>query len=645
MFPRSALFFHVIIFCMALEGAPDRRSEIDRGINNAIGGALGVPTSEQEQALGVPQDVEYQSRDEGIFLINPDGSEHPVIPGSPEEDEIAYQMVGGAPRGTITYRLKMLSNVDGQPTNPTASRAEQTPPTPHEPAPATTTEPVSAPEEEPISLHEVLGESVAKSLGVEQPTTGPSSTSAPDVTLPKGVAESVVFDSTTWTGDPDVSGRPPKERHEAPPVDRPARREAPSVRPETRESLRTPRAWDPVDPYLIFGDRPDAVERKGRDWRVVDPRRYVGIEIKSTREILTNKRDAQLFGEILKAINPEASESVLARYGAGDPTPEDMNFITFATKEYSLSLKLAEEASNMVTSQDVELLARRDKNLDNLLTHEGKHATEMVKSAIFHMAMKDPDAVKDMSDAFKSLKKDRESFRFGRVESKIEALCERAGIDRKDYGAVFNMNSKEGRKATKADLERRFHERAGKFRRALDWANKFRGESVPTLGSSRHAAIRAMFKTRTIPNSNTILSPTAGLLKRVDKNLADIAEALGSTIGDKETRDLIVRETLSNQNLSLLSEGGPKTFEEVQNLNKKQFSEKSIETRIKERVTADRDWKSRTLSEQNDRLREWKNEERGEHAGGGFWAWLFNIIFGRNFDRAASKVTGRTVHI
>lgn len=395
----------------------------------------------------------------------------------------------------------------------------------------------------------------------------------------------------------------------------------------------------PIDPSRIFGDAPVGPGGTGQPGFEIDPRRYEGLTVKNIREVLANERDSQYFGEVLRAINPDTGADVLGRYMNGTQTPKDMDFMTYVAHEYALRLKLGEDTMAFMAPEEIELLSRRNKDFLNILTHEGpERASELVKASVMHIAMKDPDSVEDMRDTMEALKKDRETYRFRQSEGKIDALCSKYNIAKKDFGAVFDLGSREGRQESKDHLTERIHKRAGAFRRAIDWASSYAG-TLP--GSSRHAAIRAMMKAeKALPEAG----PTSWVLRRVDESLESIAQFLGSEIRDPEMRSLVAQEVLRNENVRAASESGPRTFAQAQELIKNRHSEASLKQRIEQRIQADPNWATRSQFEQNGMMRNWRREEAREQSGGGFWSWFFDVLFGQNFNKAASAAIGRPVY-
>ena len=416
----------------------------------------------------------------------------------------------------------------------------------------------------------------------------------------------------------------------------------PPDRPEGSQRRRR----DGLDLGRIIGNAPE------RGSYAIDKRRYVGIKIKDIRtEILTNERDAQLFGEMLKKLGHPDPTGAIERYRKGNPKPEDTEFMTYAAHEFSRGLTFGEEAGAMMKPKDVDLiglLANRDQSFLDLKTHEGKFAPEIIKSLILHMAMRDPDGVADLRTTLKAMQKDRETHRYTRAEEKIVAQSKRLKLDRKDWGVVINYSNPVERMASKRQLAEHIRKNANAFRRAIDWIERYKpekgrtGSKITMLGSSRYAALSAIKEAERgiMPAQRSIVRPTSWVMSRIDEHLADVVRYLGPTIENPEMRSLIAQETLSNKNAKLDIERGPRTFEQLQSLNKEErFSETSIENHIRQRIQETPDWGSSSTSEdvRSEKLNDWKAEEKRKVSGGGFFAWLFSIDFDRKWNKAAPK--------
>jgi len=412
---------------------------------------------------------------------------------------------------------------------------------------------------------------------------------------------------------------------------------------------------------------PSIGKEKEFDWRNPDKHRYVGVELKGVREIMANERDKNLFGEtFITSLNNPDAKNILLRYNNNTPKEGDMTFLTAAAKEFSLRVKYAQEAAALMKDKDVELLARRDPHFENLLGHEGwgkeglARATEIVHASIYYKAMQSPGGAEKLVNSLNQLGSDRNTFRFNRLENGWRNLSERSGIPYRDVEKAFDMGSpenwahsrdtRERRHATKLFLEKRIHEKAGKFRKAIDWLSEMKigwketKVRVPSLGSSRALAIRLMAEADRL---NYHRGPTAWVRERIDENLTYITEYLGPAIRKPEVRSLMAKEALTNQNQKLPGRGGPQTFAETQQLSRDRYSQGSIEGRIRA-LTQQADWPRGNspvdIDTQNSMLSNMYESEKREQAGEGLFAWLIRMWLGDNWGKAANSALGRTVN-
>jgi hypothetical protein len=284
---------------------------------------------------------------------------------------------------------------------------------------------------------------------------------------------------------------------------------------------------------------------------------------------------------------------------------------------------------------------------------EGREA-EYLKNVIMQTALRDPAALEDVERAFKDLNRARDTFRFKNAQENIAALCKRVGIDKSDYGAMFDLKNPAHRAETESRLANHVHEQAGGFRRAVDWAEKLPlirkltpgGFVIP--GSSRDSAIRAVMEANRItPNMRSNLSPTSWVLDTVDKSLHSIGNHLEGTVGSQEVRDMLTQEAMTNQPSKFENERGPRTFEQVQGLEREQ---RNTVPKMKDRITqfmeTDPEYRNAQNPIEQDRaLSRLKQSEMKESAGTGFFAWLWSIVFTSNFNKAATQATNRSVNI
>jgi hypothetical protein len=169
----------------------------------------------------------------------------------------------------------------------------------------------------------------------------------------------------------------------------------------------------------------------------------------------------------------------------------------------------------------------------------------------------------------------------------------------------------------------------------------FKKTNAITLGSSRHAAIRAMMAAE---KATPDIGPTAWVLHKIDDGLETIASHLGAAVDTPEIRRLVALESTQNKDLLRTSELGPRSLAQVQTLRRDRFSPQGIENRIRQRMQQP-DW-PRDATAQDAEVRSMKAADSQEHSqGGGFWAWFFSALFGADYDRAASAALGRPVRV
>jgi hypothetical protein len=379
----------------------------------------------------------------------------------------------------------------------------------------------------------------------------------------------------------------------------------------------------------------------------IDPEKYIGVVPKRIPEILGNARDQQFFGELLRAIDANKADA-LVRFHEGTMTQEDMDFLTYASYEYSKWLKEGEAVAAQITAEDIELMGRRNADMRNLIAFLPKgREVDAMKELTLHLAMRDPARLEDIRDAFKELKRARETGRFQRYEADIKAQCERLGIDPHDHGATFDLKNPERRKRTEARLAKHIHEQAGGFRRALDWMETVTHSPLSIPGSSYYKAIlETREASRITPHRKSALSPRSWVLDTVNTRLNTITEYLGATVADPEVRRAVIREALTGQAQKAEGMEGPTTYAQLQELANKPKTQAELKEKIEARIAEVPNFTDLPQYQQDSYLSDIKSEEQQRQGRGrGFFAWLASALFGDQFNKAASAATGRTVHV
>lgn len=578
----------------------------------------------------LPEKLRYASMDKGLVFLKPDGTEH--HPSSAQEETelqmaaAAHMAMGQQTPGMPELEMQML-DANGK-------------------LPEITPEPTPTPGAEPARDPNAFDIAQAESDG-----SGGLRNHSYKYRLPDGTFEKNSDGSDKLYTQQEVdrmrSAAPAAGREGEPSPEELARRLA-------ERNARNGRAQGPtagvperdgyLDPHKIFA--PQGAERSSHfrsgDWRI-DDKEYIGVKVKRIQDILANEREQNDFGLILKAINPEKGD-VLLRYKQGTATPDDTDFMTLGAHEYSKWSQKAEEINKELKSEDVELFARRNSDMRNLNTHlKAGGELEYVKRLVMYKAMTDRAGMQDIDYAFKDLRRARGTARFKRSERNRVELAKRVGIDPNDYGPMFDLKNPEHRAETELRLANHIHEQAGGFRRALDWAEKFTGMSrtgvLAIPGSSRNKAILAVMEANRItPNQKYLTSPTSWVLDTVDQSLHTIASHLGELAGNEAVRSAVQRETVTNQKSSFESEQGPRSFAQVQSLEKQErFSGATIKQRYETFMNTDeyRNAPTPEVGEQRFRQKELR-EARGE----GWFAWLWRMIVGQRVENVIKEKRG-----
>ncbi len=373
----------------------------------------------------------------------------------------------------------------------------------------------------------------------------------------------------------------------------------------------------------------------------INKREYVGVDIKTVQEILADKTHAQYFGELLHALKPDAHD-VLKRYYEEVPTEEDMDLMTYAAHEYSKRNAAWESLTSHLTQADVDVFMRRNNMMQNIVRHVGgARGLDVLKHTLRYTAMRDFDAFEAIAHGTHEVHEFRDSYLGKVANARLDALSKRIGIKREDFEDVVDLSSPQSREESLKDLEQRFHAKAGFGRKTMDWLTDKTG--VTLGGSSRNAAYR------TLDDAEYALKGRFGItgkkLRGIDRSLSHIGDNLTKVVGAEEIREQIAQETIRNEKRSPGTEAGPASFAEAKESIEKVTVE-SIEEKIKERVANDPQWKTAGASYQDSVLSGMKSEaKKNLKAGSGFWSWLLVTLFGSKFNTAASKATGRPVHV
>jgi hypothetical protein len=570
----------------------------------------------------VPSELHYEAADDGLYVMNPDGTGRHLASDA-EQAEIANAMAGGTSEaGRSNYKLRMLDE-KGLSTSETAPRTP------------------------------TAGPDTATSTSIDSAENRAVDTEAERQRIERERLQNL--HRTLNHVAPLVGAVHAAEQTPQPAPSTLAASEAPAAAANNASGLsgniNVPLGV--IDPHhILSGEQRNTDERNSHyrdansNWSI-DERQYLDIKAKPWQEVIANERDAQFFGELIHAIAPHKGD-VLARIKEGQPSRDDLTFMTYASYEYAKWMRKGENIAAHVKPSEVELFIRRNPDMRNLTSAVGQgRGVEIGRELILHLAMKNPAVIEEMEDAFKSLDKDRNTYRYKRIMQERDKQSRRLGFDPEQWTTRFDLRNGARRKETEVELTKHIHEKAGNTRRAIDWIEHKTHLTIP--GSSRNKAIlEIMWAEKVAPIHKSVLSPRSWVLSRMDKSIEILAEQLGEMAADPDVRRMYAREALENQKKKLGIESGPKTFKDMQTIESKpENSEQELEKRITNFIQQDPDWKTRTVEDQNRRLEAFRDDEEertGAEEGTGFWAWLFRVVFGQRFNDAASKVTKRPVH-
>lgn len=138
-------------------------------------------------------------------------------------------------------------------------------------------------------------------------------------------------------------------------------------------------------------------------WKDFKPEYYKGIEPLSLEKIRGYAWHAKLFGELLQALQENASLDVLERVQSGQPlTEEQRKFLLFAQYEFTRQLRRAEKLDTEFTLEEFKKIVDRDPLLNQTARMMGvEKMHEFFKTDFYHLAMTDRAMFNRFAGAFK----------------------------------------------------------------------------------------------------------------------------------------------------------------------------------------------------------------------------------------------------
>lgn len=382
--------------------------------------------------------------------------------------------------------------------------------------------------------------------------------------------------------------------------------------------------------------------------RTSNRREYVGLEMKSVKEILSDPMHQLYFGELIHALEPKAGTDILKRLLAGSPTDVDMDFFNYASKEYSKRDRMWSDLTAHMSEQDVEDFKRRNKSLDNIIAFVGKgDALNTFKNMLRHKAMYDEDGFTHIEHAVHHMHEVRGTYLGRRSDEQITEISADLGIPKDQFVDIFDFTGKDKKEMEEAKavahkkVMARVQMQAGGGRKMMDWIHGKTG--LAFAGSSATAADSIVSRAEYAMRGN--YGRTGKRLDALNAHLDRASSEITKVLDTAGVRDKIVKEALTGIPHRVGAEAGPTSYAEVQTQGAA-IKEPEIQQLVQERIKQEGPkWESGSKAYQDSVLRDMKQKAIEKTAGGGFYAWLLAIIFGTKFNKAASKATGRPVHV
>lgn len=366
-----------------------------------------------------------------------------------------------------------------------------------------------------------------------------------------------------------------------------------------------------------------------------DPGTYADIIPKSIPEIRSNPEHAQLFGDLLTALNP--TESIWEKVAAEQPLDDrQRKFLDYAQHEFTRQLAHAEEAVKYLKPETMKALYAQNDSLRQFTNVTGQEpSADAFKAYLKTLAMRDKGSFEKFYKAQKSLGDLESTRRAAKSEKEINAICERMGIPRQNYGTLFGGSGS----AVRAKVTERIHERAGKARKGLDWLEKTL--HVPIVGSSRSAALMNIREAGSAaPTKFDLRDPRSWVTSKINDMRNDVASVMADAVANPEFRQIAERLAFTGQKSQEVTATGPKNAAEAQSAAS-DISQEALQTfydrhKASARTIDGRGWDKMTQEERIDSRDNKFNppevQKIIESKGTGFWASmgraLARIIFG-----------------
>jgi hypothetical protein len=407
-------------------------------------------------------------------------------------------------------------------------------------------------------------------------------------------------------------------------------------------------------------------ENASKPWDSIDESRYTNLNVKPLHEVLKDTVQAQLFGEVLIRILPDAAQrEELLLHGKRDGmlTAEQRKIIDFALKELARGIKKSNEAIAKIKSSDVALMAKRDETFAQMVTIYGlERMTEALKKEMPHLAMRNPGKVDKLLEAYERLGDGRDTKRYEWWQKDAKKLAADTGIKEEDIDKMFKLNTSKEREETKKRLEEKFY-REFREKNKTSLLRFISRADVRAMNQARDKAEDIMKRAIDIDNKTRdmralnpefswkqpwkiidgTLKPSSRVMGKPVRgardSLNDMASIMAEVASDENFDKRVVKESFGEENVKDERESGPQT---AQNAKEAQAN---VEAKTQEWFDRDKAvhaagkgkaWKDLTPAERSEFRNNWEPTEMQQATNikhQGIWSQIFRSLVKALFSK------------
>lgn len=523
-----------------------------------------APAEVPENERGI-ETQRWQYRDEGIVILNDDGSVHHVVEGGTDESkEVMWQRAGNAPRGTIQYQFTMLG------------------------------------EEVPRGNPQALESS---NVGDNGPQTAQDPYNANNAEASKDGKE-----NKKKRGKDKQQQDAPKEAYD-PRADAKAIMEKHDARERGRGGGPPDTGGEPIE---LPPDPP-------HDWNVNDKPAFRGLQARTIRELIAEGSPDQLgYGTLLRSMTRRADDILLKLHNQELLSPEEQRILNYTRFEYARRMKHVGELNTLMKESDLVLASQQDEDFSAALGLNGpKRTLEMFKKRLGMVAMMNFKDFERVLTAQRNLKHLRSDRRFLDMERYINELCREKGVALHDYDDVF----KTGTEVDKERLQKQFR---ADIRKGMKPMQRF---FDGVLGGSRwQARVKVQYLDHVNHElqhgaGRRVNDELLTLLGAVKYTLLNKEHP--------EMNIILQQEAYLNKNITPVVESGPKSYKEVRGAETSYASALDAELREHiRRSHKGKTWADMDEAEREESLKPLREARahRQYRSGQGFWASVFRAL-------------------